>query len=422
MQAKNACAHSASRRRHRTALQSAAHAAPPRPSQKLASSAPPRAKRNTDAWIAWNRSICLSAFDLMAQFYPLRVAQVRRETRDSVVITLIPKDEHKPLFEFIQGQYLTFRTRIEGEDVRRTYSICSAVQDHTLRVGIKKVAGGLFSTWANTELKLGHVLDVMPPLGHFYVPLDQTNRRHYVAFAGGSGITPIFAVLKTTLLTEPHSRFTLFYANEASSTIMFRAELEDLKNEFMGRLNLVHILNREHQEVELFNGLITTEKCDLLFKHWIDLKSVDTAFICGPQPMMMTINAALRAHGLSQQQIKIELFATPEMLKRKPRIDLAASVAPRETCDATIVIEGRAHTISMKKKIETILEAALREGLEPPHACKSGVCSTCRANLVTGEVDMDQNFALEDYEIARGDILTCQSYPVSDNIIVNYDH
>ena len=358
----------------------------------------------------------------MAQFYPLRVAQVRRETRDSVVITLIPKDEHKPLFEFIQGQYLTFRTRIEGEDVRRTYSICSAVQDHTLRVGIKKVAGGLFSTWANTELKLGHVLDVMPPLGHFYVPLDQTNRRHYVAFAGGSGITPIFAVLKTTLLTEPHSRFTLFYANEASSTIMFRAELEDLKNEFMGRLNLVHILNREHQEVELFNGLITTEKCDLLFKHWIDLKSVDTAFICGPQPMMMTINAALRAHGLSQQQIKIELFATPEMLKRKPRIDLAASVAPRETCDATIVIEGRAHTISMKKKIETILEAALREGLEPPHACKSGVCSTCRANLVTGEVDMDQNFALEDYEIARGDILTCQSYPVSDNIIVNYDH
>ena len=358
----------------------------------------------------------------MAQFYPLSVADVRRETRDSVVVTLAVKDEHKPLFEFIQGQYLTFRTTIDGDDVRRTYSICSAVQDHTLRVGIKKVAGGRFSTWANAALKVGQALDVMPPLGHFYVPLDPTHRKHYVAFAGGSGITPVFAILKTTLLTEPHSRFTLFYANEASGAIMFREELEDLKNDFMGRLNLVHILNREHQEVELFNGLMTTEKCALLFKHWLDLKSVDTAFICGPQPMMMTINAALRAHGLSQQQIKIELFATPEMLKRKPRIDLAASVAAPETCAATIVIDGRAHAISMRKKTETILEAAMREGLEPPHACKSGVCSTCRAKLVEGEVDMDQNFALEDYEIAHGYILTCQSYPVSDNVIVNYDH
>ena len=358
----------------------------------------------------------------MAPFYPLRVTEVRRETRDSVVVTLVPKDEHKQLFDFIQGQYLTFRTTIDGEDVRRTYSICSAVQDHTLRVGIKKVAGGRFSTWANAELKAGQVLDVMPPLGHFYVPLDQAHRKHYVAFAGGSGITPVFAILKTTLLTEPHSRFTLFYANETSGAIMFREELEDLKNEFMARLNLVHILNREHQEVELFNGLMTTEKCALLFKHWLDLKSVDTAFICGPQPMMMTLNASLRAHGLSQQQIKIELFATPEMLKRKPRIDPAVTAARPETCNATIIIEGRARTFAMQKKTETILEAAMREGLEPPHACKSGVCSTCRAKLVEGEVDMDQNFALEDYEIARGYILTCQSYPVSDSVIVNYDH
>ncbi len=271
----------------------------------------------------------------MAQFYPLKVTAIRRETRDSVVVTLEPKDEHKALFKFIQGQYLTFRTTLDNEDVRRTYSICSAVQDETLRVGIKRVEGGLFSTWANTQLKVGQTLDVMPPMGHFYVPLDAAQKKHYVAFAGGSGITPIFAILKTTLLTEPQSRFTLFYANEASSTIMFREELEDLKNQFMGRLNLVHILNREHQEVELFNGLMTPEKCDLLFKHWIDLKSVDTAFICGPQPMMMTINAALREHGLSQQQIKIELFATPEMVKRKPKAELIAAAANPETCEAT---------------------------------------------------------------------------------------
>ena len=358
----------------------------------------------------------------MAQFYPLTITEVRRETRDSVVVNLAAKDEHRQFFEFIAGQYLTFRTTLDGEDVRRTYSICSAVQDHTLRVGIKKVQGGLFSTWANAELKVGQVLDVMPPMGHFYVPLNFANQKHYVAFAGGSGITPIFAILKTTLLTEPRSRFTLFYANEASSTIMFREELEDLKNDFMGRLNLVHILNREHQEVELFNGLMTTEKCDLLFKHWIDLKTVDGAFICGPQPMMMTINAALRAHGLTQQQIKIELFATPEMLKRKPSADAIVLAAHPESCEATIIIEGRAQTFAMKKKTETILQAALCEGLEPPHACKSGVCSTCRAKLVEGEVDMEQNFALEDYEIARGYILTCQSYPVSAKVIVNYDH
>ena len=358
----------------------------------------------------------------MAQFYPLTVTDIRRETRDSVVVTLHPKEQHRDFFRFIQGQYLTFRMALDGEDVRRTYSICSAVQDRTLRVGIKKVHGGLFSSWVNAELKIGMTLDVMPPIGHFYVPLDSANRKHYVAFAGGSGITPIFAIVKTTLITELNSRFTLFYANEASSTIMFREELEDLKNIYMGRLNLVHILNREHQEVDLFNGLITAEKCDLLFKHWLDLKSVDSAFICGPQPMMMTINAALRAHGLTQPQIKIELFATPEMAKRKPKVDSAALTTSPQTCEATIIFEGRTRTFSMKKKIETVLEAGMREGLELPHACKSGVCSTCRAKLVEGEVDMDQNFALEDYEIARGDILTCQSYPATDRIVVNYDH
>ena len=358
----------------------------------------------------------------MAQFYPLEVTAIRRETRDSVVVTLNPADEYKSLFKFIQGQYLTFLTMLENEYVRRTYSICSAVQDETLRVGIKRVEGGLFSTWANTQLKVGQTLEVMPPMGHFYVPLDAARKKHYVAFAGGSGITPIFAILKTTLLTETQSRFTLFYANEASSTIMFREELEDLKNQFMGRLNLAHILNREQQEVELFNGLMTPEKCDLLFKHWIDLKSVDTAFICGPQPMMMTINTALREHGLSQQQIKIELFASPEMAKRKPKAELIAAAAKPETCEATIILEGRARSFSVKKKLETILEAGMREGLELPHACKSGVCSTCRAKLVEGEVEMDQNFALEDYEIARGYILTCQSYPVTDKITVNYDH
>jgi ring-1,2-phenylacetyl-CoA epoxidase subunit PaaE len=358
----------------------------------------------------------------MATFFPLTVTDVRRETRDAVILTLKPEDEHLESFRFTQGQYLTFRTTLDGGEVRRTYSICSAVQDQRLRVGIKRTKGGLFSNWAYEHIGVGHVLEVMPPIGNFFVPLNTINSKHYVAFAGGSGITPVLSILKTTLLTEASSRFTLFYANEASSTIMFREELEDLKNEFMGRLNLVHILNREHQEVDLFNGLITAEKCDLLFKHWLDLKTVDTVFICGPQPMMMTVNAALRAHGLTQQQIKIELFATPEMAKRKHPPDTRIADAAAENCEATVIIEGRARTFSMKKKFETLLEAGMREGMELPHACKSGVCSTCRAKLVEGEVDMDQNFALEDYEIARGYILTCQSYPVTDKVVVNYDH
>lgn len=357
----------------------------------------------------------------MSNFYPLTVIDVRRETRDAVVLTLKPQAEHLEFFRFTQGQYLTFRATVDGSEVRRTYSICSAVQDQRLRVGIKRTRGGLFSNWANEHIKVGQLLEVMPPIGHFFVPLDASNQKHYVAFAGGSGITPVLSILKTTLLTEVRSCFTLFYANEVSSTIMFREELEDLKNEFMGRLTLVHILNREHQEVELFNGLITTDKCDLLFAHWLDLKTVDTAFICGPQPMMMTINAALRAHGLSQQQIKIELFATPEMAKRKHQPDPGVAPAEPETCEATVIIEGRARSFTMKKKFETMLEAGMREGMELPHACKSGVCSTCRAMLVEGEVDMDQNFALEDYEIARGYILTCQSYPATDKVVVNYD-
>jgi len=357
----------------------------------------------------------------MATFYPLTVADVRRETRDAVVLTLRAADEHKEVFRFKPGQYLTFRTQLDGEEVRRSYSLCSAVQDPDMRVGIKKVQDGMFSTWANETLKPGHVVEAMPPMGNFHTALDPANRKHYVGFAGGSGITPVFGILKSTLLTEPLSRFTLFYGNEASSTIMFREELEDLKNEFMDRFNLVHILNREQQDVDLFNGLITKEKCALLFKHWLDLRSVDTAFICGPQVMMLQIAEALQEHGLEKRQIKFELFSSPGSAKRERKPRAEADAARREMCEATVTIDGRARTFSMAKKTDTVLDAGLKEGMELPYACKGGVCSTCRAMLLEGEVDMDANFALEDYEIARGYILTCQSYPATDKIVVDFD-
>ena len=358
----------------------------------------------------------------MSKFYPLTVSSVRHETRDSVVLTLDVPTEHKEAFRFQQGQYLTFRSKIDGEEVRRSYSICAAVQDPHLRVGIKKVADGRFSTWANEQIAVGDLLEVMPPMGSFFVPLDAANEKHYVAFAGGSGITPVLGIVKTTLLTEPKSSFTLFYGNRASSTIMFREELEDIKNDNLGRFQLVHILEREKQDVDLFNGILNREKCELLLRYWVYVSDIDTTFICGPEAMMLQVSEALQAAGLDKRQIKFELFASPSQSPKGIRKVQTAAVSNMENaCQATIVIDGRARTIDMQKGTKTILDAALGEGLELPYACKGGVCSTCRALLSEGEVDMDANFALEDYEIQRGYILTCQSYPVTDKILVDFD-
>ncbi len=356
----------------------------------------------------------------MAKFYPLTVSGIRRDTRDSVVVSLRVPDESADQFRFKQGQYLTFRTKLQGEELRRSYSICAAVQDPNLRVGIKKVPDGRFSSWANDHLKVGDVVEAMPPMGSFFVPLDPANRKDYVAFAGGSGITPVLGVIKTTLLTEPNSTFTLFYGNRASSTIMFREELEDLKNENLGRFRLVHILDREQQDIELFNGILNREKCDQLLKLWVNASKIDMAFVCGPEVMMLQVSEALQAAGLDKRQIKFELFATQS--QQGGRIVRPQAVSKAENkCEATIVIDGRGRTLDMQKGTHTILDAALEAGIELPYACKGGVCSTCRALLTEGEVDMDANFALEDYEVARGYILTCQSYPVSDKISVDFD-
>jgi ring-1,2-phenylacetyl-CoA epoxidase subunit PaaE len=356
----------------------------------------------------------------MGKFYPLTVSGVRKETRDSVVLTLEVPTDHKADFRFIQGQYLTFRAKIDGEEVRRSYSICAAVQDPNLRVGIKKVPGGRFSTWANDLLKAGNILEAMPPMGSFFVPLDPAARKYYVAFAGGSGITPVLGIIKTTLLTEPKSSFTLFYGNRASSTIMFREELEDIKNNNLGRFQLVHILDREQQDVELFNGMLDRNKCDLLLKHWVNASDIDTAFICGPEPMMLQVSEALQAAGLDKRQIKFELFASQGQ-KGGRRVQTQPVSKTENACQATIIVDGRGRTFDMQKGTKTILDAALEEGLELPYACKGGVCSTCRALLSEGEVEMDANFALEDYEVRRGYILTCQSYPVTDKVLVDFD-
>ncbi len=357
----------------------------------------------------------------MARFHNLTVTDVTKTIRDAVVVTLAPAPDDQAAFDFIQGQYLTFRHDFEGEELRRSYSICTGKDEGALKVGIKRVDGGAFSTWANEALKPGDQVQAMPPMGNFHTKIDPTAAKQYLGFAGGSGITPVLSILKTTLVREPKSQFTLVYANKGVSTIMFREELEDLKNQYLGRLSVIHILESDTQEIDLFTGLVDAEKCKLLFQHWIDLPAIDTAFICGPEPMMLSISQSLKDAGMADNQIKFELFASgqPGRAKRKAVSTKAASGA--NTTQATVTLDGVAQTFQMPKDGQSILEAAIENDLDAPFACKAGVCSTCRAKLIEGEVDMIANHALEDYEVEQGYVLTCQCYPLTDNVTVDYD-
>ena len=355
----------------------------------------------------------------MSRFHRLQVAKVERETRDAVAITFaVPPALAEP-FRFIAGQHLTLRADIDGQDVRRSYSICSGIHDGELRIAVKRNPGGVFSEWANRSLEAGHELEVLPPVGHFNVPLSAGNRRHYVAFAAGSGITPILSLVKTTLASEPDSRFTLFYGNRASGTVMFKEELAALKDTYLTRFNLVHVLSRETQDIDLLHGRIDRAKTDALIDNWLDLDDVDAVFVCGPDGMMRAVAETLEARGFPHAKIKIERFATsiPKHAYRPAKV-----AEPGHTeCEVTAVLDGVTRTFTLEKGRESILDAGLKAGVELPYSCKSGACSTCRAKLITGEVDMDVNFALEDYELARGFVLTCQSHPVTDRVTVDYD-
>ena len=355
----------------------------------------------------------------MSKFQPLTVARVTNETRDTIAVTFAVPAALRESFRFTQGQHLTLRAMIGKEDVRRSYSICSAVQDEQLRVAIKRVPGGAFSTWANDTLRAGAVIDVMPPMGHFNVPLSAEHKKHYLAFAAGSGITPILSIIKTTLRAEPHSRFTLFYGNRASSSVIFKSELAELKDRYMHRFKLVYVMSREQQDIDLFNGRITKEKCGQFFQHWSDLADIDQAFICGPEQMMHDVSQALQDNGLAKDKIKIELFAASV-----PKRDHAPSkqpIAGSHECAVTLIIEGAHFSFGMEKDKESVLDAALKQGIDMRYACKAGVCSTCRCKVVDGKVDMDANYALEDYEVARGFALSCQSFPVSDTLVMDFD-
>ncbi len=357
----------------------------------------------------------------MVRFLPLTVTEIRRETRDAVVVSLEPRASDRDAFDFLPGQYLTFRKTLEGEELRRSYSICSGRGEAPLQVGIKRVPDGLFSTWANETLAVGDTLEAMTPMGSFTAPLLPAEARHHLFFAAGSGITPVLSLIKAVLTREPKSRVTLVYGNRSSSSIMFREALEDLKNLYLGRFTLLHILTRESQEIDLFNGRIDAEKCRALFSHWLDPKGVDLGFVCGPQSMMTDVSQALRDAGLEESRIKFELFVSAQQGRRRQRAEEGDQETSANRCKATVILDGRSRDFELPKDQVSLLDAAMAEGLDVPYACKGGVCSTCRAMLLEGEVDMDANFALEDYEVRRGYILTCQSYPATDRVVVDYD-
>ena len=350
----------------------------------------------------------------MAKFHSLTVTDIHRTIRDAVAVTLQPDDPEA--FSFTQGQYLTFRRDFDGVELRRSYSICTA-RGKPLQVGIKRVDGGTFSTWANTELRVGDTLEAMPPMGQFFAAAGD-EAPHYLAFAGGSGITPVLSILRTGLAEEPNARFTLVYANRSPNTIMFLSEIEDLKNLHMGRLTVIHVLEDDSQDIELFHGRVDAEKCAALFRDCIDIKSVSMAFICGPEPMMLAISESLKDHGLAKEQIRFELFASGQP-GRAPNKAASLHANPDGT-PGRVILNGESRSLTIAPG-KSLLEAARASDVDAPFACTAGVCSTCKCKIIEGEVDMIANHALEDYEVEAGFVLSCQSYPVSNRVVWDYD-
>jgi ring-1,2-phenylacetyl-CoA epoxidase subunit PaaE len=354
----------------------------------------------------------------LSGFHRLPIVRVDRETRDAIAITFDVPEPLREQFRFAAGQHMTIRAEIDGERVRRSYSICSP-EGEGLRIAIKRAPGGRFSGWANEVLRAGSHVDVTPPMGHFKIPRDPDARRHYLGVAAGSGITPLLSMIATSLAAEPQSRFTLIYGNRSSASVMFRDELAALKDRHLARFNLVHVLSREAQDIELLHGRIDRAKADALFERWVPVGDVDYAFICGPEGMMEAVRESLAAHGLPQERIRIERFAAS--IPKHTHVPRPLPTAAQTECEVTAVIDGAQRTFLLEKGRENIIDAGLRNGIELPFSCKGGVCSTCRCRLIHGEVDMDVNFALEDYEVARGFILACQSYPVTDRVTVDFD-
>jgi len=351
-------------------------------------------------------------------FHKLTVKNIQQETKDCVSIAFdIPKELKKD-FSFKQGQNITIKMNKDGEEIRRSYSICSCPFDNDFRIAVKKVYEGSFSTFANQKLKEGDVLDVLPPTGTFFTEVSVTNKKEYAFFAAGSGITPVISIIKTILLIEPQSRVTLVYGNRNVSSIIFKEDLETLKDKHMERFRVYHILSRERTEAPINYGRIDVEKCRQLTR-LIDLTTVDEFFICGPEKMIFSLKEFLETSGVKKEKIHFELFTTPS--KKNIKIYTIKESPEDEGSEVTVKMDGRSFTFMLDYNSNNILDAALAQGADLPFACKGGVCCTCKAKLAEGEVDMEVNYGLEQEEVKAGFILTCQSHPRSKKIVVDFD-
>ena len=356
-------------------------------------------------------------------FHPLRVREVVPDTAEAVVVAFDVPPELREVFSFTQGQYLTLRKHIAGEDLRRSYSICAGIDDGELRVGVRKVKDGVFSNWINAHLRPGDVINVMAPQGRFFVAIDPLARRHHVGIAGGSGITPILSTMKTVLAREPLSRFTLIYGNRALQSTMFKEEIEDLKNRYLTRLVLHHVFSDEPTDSPLNMGVMNRAKIGEFLSSIVPAASIDHAFVCGPFQMNDEAEAALLAAGVAEDRIHIERFglAPQDRQAAAGAVMHEAKPGDAQAARVTIIRDGLRREVSFFKGQPSILDAASAAGLEVPFSCTSGVCGTCRAKLIEGEVRMDRNFALDKVDLANGFVLTCQAHPLTPNVVLSFD-
>ena len=357
----------------------------------------------------------------MVRFEKLTIRDIRKETQDCVSIAFEIPENLKAVYQFRQGQNLTLRLKVNDEELRRSYSICSSPLDNELRIAVKKVSQGKFSSHANLKLHKGDIIDVLPPTGTFYTELRTDHKKKYLALAAGSGITPIISIIKATLRTEPESEFTLVYGNRNRSSIIFKEALEALKNIYIDRLTIIHILSREKTDAPINHGRINAEKCAQL-KKLVDFRNMDEIFLCGPEEMIFSVRDWLHHEGIEHRKIHFELFTTPGQLKSAVdnlQSHIHEDKGPKSK--VSIRLDGVMFDFDLAKSGDSILDGALQTGAELPYACKGGVCSTCRARLLSGEVRMDTNYALEADELAKGFILTCQSHPITDSVVVDFD-
>lgn len=353
----------------------------------------------------------------MSKFHSLKVAEVKRETADSVSILFDVPSSVSEVFNFVQGQYITIKTTIAGEEIRRSYSICSCPFTKELRVAVKQIPNGKFSTYANSVLKAGDSLDVMPPLGSFYTEIKEENSKNYAAFASGSGITPIMSIIRATLKKEVKSTFHLFYGNRTKETIIFNSDLDELQKDYPNRLHVHHVLSRDSSVEEKYRGRLSAEKCRAFHTDIVDFTTLDEVFLCGPEQMIFDVKEALENIGLKSSSIHFELFTTAKVEKKEGGQSASGGLMSQ----VEVIVDGDSFEFELAENGDTILDAAMAADADVPFACKGGVCCACKCKVVEGTATMEVNYALDEEEVEEGFVLACQAHPTSDKLVVDFD-